>query len=99
MDADNDLSEYEQLRLANIQRNNEFLSSLGLADNKPQRASIESRKAVVTKSKKRHIVTVVAETRKSIRVNNAIIDDNSTATFTAVKVNDITHSPCLLLTH
>ena len=88
MGADNDLSEYEQLRLANIRRNNEFLSSLGLVDNKPQRASIESRKAVVTKSKKRRTETVVAGTRKSSRLNNASIDDNSNATFTAVKVND-----------
>ena len=88
MGADNDLSEYEQLRLANIRRNNEFLSSLGLADNKPQRASSESSKAVVTKSKKRQKEVVVEGTRKSSRLNNVNIDDNSNVTFTAVKVND-----------
>ncbi len=88
MGADNDLSEYEQLRLANIRRNNEFLSSLGLSDNKPQSVSSESSKAVVTKSKKRQKEVVVEGTRKSSRLNNINIDDNSNATFTAVKVND-----------
>jgi len=44
--SDNDLSEYEKLRLANISRNLEFLKQLGIAtkENLNQNVSAEAKK-------------------------------------------------------
>lgn len=90
MDA-SDLSEYELLRLENIRRNNEFLLSLGLAQSVSSGSSKkEDTKAVVVKSKKRQKAVVIEGTRKSSRLNNISIDENSNSNIEAIKVdNDI----------
>ncbi len=88
MDA-SDLSEYELLRLENIRRNNEFLLSLGLAQSVSSGSSKkEDTKAVVVKSKKRQKAVVIEGTRKSSRLNNISIDENSNSNIEAIKVDD-----------
>jgi len=88
MDA-SDLSEYELLRLENIRRNNEFLLSLGLAQSVSSGSSKkEDSKAVSVKSKKRQKAVVIEGTRKSSRLNNISIDENSNSNIEAIKVDD-----------
>ena len=84
-----DLSEYELLRLENIRRNNEFLLSLGLAQSVSSGSSKkEEAKAVLVNSKKRQKAVVIEGTRKSSRLNNISIDENSNANIEAIKVDD-----------
>jgi len=84
-----DLSEYELLRLENIRRNNEFLLSLGLAQSVSSGSSKkEEAKAVLVNSKKRQKAVVIEGTRKSSRLNNISIDENSNSNIEAIKVDD-----------
>jgi len=84
-----DLSEYELLRLENIRRNNEFLLSLGLAQSVSNGSSKkEEAKAVLVNSKKRQKAVVIEGTRKSSRLNNISIDENSNSNIEAIKVDD-----------
>jgi hypothetical protein len=73
---ENDLSEYEKLRLLNIQKNNDFLKSLGLINNIQQSPSITSSERNKEKKKKSWDEAPVNE-RFSKRIRGQVPDTES----------------------
>jgi WD40 repeat protein len=66
---DNSLSDYEKLRMANIQKNQDFLSSLGIDAIKPTETMIKKSNTTVRGSiKKKGFIKVEIPTRRSGRV-------------------------------
>lgn len=77
---ENDLSEYELVRLRNIRRNNELLSQLGFREPKEEELEISNKKLSTAKkiiSRKRPNVENHAPTRKSTRLSGGGYDNTN----------------------